>query len=286
MFNKLKYYLPGVAESWLLIIILILGGSIFAALFNISIAILLPSLSSVAEILSYPLIFVPPAIFIFFSLKKSFLNITSEDYTPPYVELDRANFGKLGIGVSFILIFLMVFSINIITEPLTYWMGIPDFLEEFMGKIHSNAITTFLSVVIFASILEELFCRGVILRALLYHTSPAKAIILSAFMFGIIHLNPWQAIPAFILGVFMGWIYWRTHSLWATIFIHFVNNGFSYFVTILFPDLPAHFGFVDIIPNRYYYIIYAVSLLYTVTVILIMNKNYDKTISIKIPSHS
>ena len=155
-----------------------------------------------------------------------------------------------------------------------------------MNQIHSNKISTFISIVLFAPVLEEFFCRGIILRGLLHHVTPTKAIVLSAFIFGVMHLNSWQAIPAFIIGLFMGWIYWRTHSLWATIFIHFVNNGFSYIITILFPNLPIDFGFVDLIPSNYYYIIYALSLTYTIVIILLMNKNYDKTIPIKIQPHT
>lgn len=155
-----------------------------------------------------------------------------------------------------------------------------------MSQIHTNKVLTFISIAIFAPILEELFCRGIILRGLLHHISPTKAILLSALMFGVMHLNPWQAIPAFILGIFMGWIYWRTNSLLATIFIHFTNNGFSYFVTLMWPDLPAHFGFVDLIPNNYYYLIYAIALFFTLFAFIIMNKNYEKIIPNKIQSNT
>jgi len=282
MLNKLKYYLPNIAQSWLLIIIMTLVGSALVALFNFILAQIFPLLSTTIALLSYPLLFIPPGIFILFSLKKLFHNRLLGNNEPPSLKINNPNFGKLGAGISFIFLFFLVFSINLTTEPLTYWMGTPDFLEQFMNQIQDNKLSSFISVVLFAPILEELFCRGIILRGLLHHTSPAKAILLSALMFGIMHLNPWQAIPAFILGLFMGWIYWKTHSLWATIFIHFVNNGFSFIVTIIFPELPTHFGFVDIIPNSYYYLIYAIALIYTVSVILIMNKNYDKIIPVKI----
>lgn len=286
MFRNLKFYLPNIAQSWLLILILVAGGSTLVALFSFCMSLLFPSFTITIQLLSYPLIFIPPAIYIFFSLKKTALNSIFLNYDRPWVKINKPNFGKLGALATFILLFFLLFSINLTTEPLTYWMGTSEFLEEFMKQISTNKISTFISVVIFAPILEELFCRGIILRGLLHHTSPIKAIILSAFMFGIMHLNPWQAIPAFIIGLLMGWIYWRTQSIWATIFLHFVNNGFSYFVTLLFPNLPAHFGFVDIIPTSYYYLIYAIALLYSVAVILIMNKNYDKIIPIKIQAHS
>ena len=286
MINNLKYYLPNVAQSWLLIITLIVGGSILSALIGYIVALFFPYLAETSLLLSYPVIFIPPALLILFSIKQASYSSLIQDYTPPSSEINSPNFGKLGVVLSFVLIFFLLFSINLVTEPLTYWMGTPEFLEQLMKQIHTNKISTFLSIVLFAPLLEELFCRGIILRGLLHHTTPIKAIALSALMFGIMHLNLWQAIPAFILGAFMGWIYWRTHSLWATIFIHFVNNGFSYIVTILYPNLPSHFGFVDLIPNNYYYLTYAIALLFTLGALLLMNKNYDKIIPIKIQSHS
>lgn len=286
MINNLKYYLPNVAQSWLLIITLIVGGSILSALIGYIIALFFPYLAETSLLLSYPIIFIPPSLLILFSIKQASYSSLIQDYTPPSSEINSPNFGKLGVVISFVLIFFLLFSINLVTEPLTYWMGTPEFLEQLMKQIHTNKISTFLSIVLFAPLLEELFCRGIILRGLLHHTTPIKAIALSALMFGIMHLNPWQAIPAFILGVFMGWVYWRTHSLWATIFIHFVNNGFSYIVTLLYPNLPSHFGFVDLIPNNYYYLTYAIALLFTLGALLLMNKYYDKIIPIKIQSHS
>ncbi|MBP5637279.1 MAG: CPBP family intramembrane metalloprotease, partial [Bacteroidales bacterium] len=56
---------------------------------------------------------------------------------------------------------------------------------------------------------------------------PVWAIVVSALFFALIHLNPWQALNAFIIGVVMGVVYYRTGSLLLTMLIHFVNNGFS-----------------------------------------------------------
>ncbi len=105
-------------------------------------------------------------------------------------------------------------------------------------------------------------------------------------IFGIIHLNPWQAIPAFLVGSLMGWVYWKTRSLWATIFIHFINNGFAYIVTVFFPELPDDASYYDMIPGTYYYILYLIALVYAVATILIMNKYYEQPVSDKIPADS
>ncbi|WP_409994892.1 CPBP family intramembrane glutamic endopeptidase [Chitinophaga pinensis] len=36
---------------------------------------------------------------------------------------------------------------------------------------------------------------------------PRKAIVISALFFGLIHLNPWQALPAFCIGLLLGWVF-------------------------------------------------------------------------------
>ena len=45
-----------------------------------------------------------------------------------------------------------------------------------------------------------------------------------AFIFGIVHFNPWQFIGAFLLGIVLGVVYYKTKSLLMSIFLHFFNN--------------------------------------------------------------
>ena len=72
--------------------------------------------------------------------------------------------------------------------------------------------------------------------------------------------------PVFIAGIFLGWVYWKTHSLWACIFIHAVNNGTAYFIQLLNPQLPAGCTYKDFLdmhmPGIYWivFVIFAVSL--------------------------
>lgn len=87
--------------------------------------------------------------------------------------------------------------------------------------------SSFLVTAIFAPIFEEWLCRGMVLRGLLSKMKPAWAIVISALFFAVIHMNPWQALNAFLIGLIMGYIYYKTGSLWLTMLIHFVNNGTS-----------------------------------------------------------
>ena len=105
----------------------------------------------------------------------------------------------------------------------------PEWLEEALKSMTSgNFWLNFLCVSIFAPIFEEWLCRGMILRGLLDRgVKPVWAIIFSAVFFGLIHLNIWQMIPAILIGVVLGYVYWKTRSLKLTMLMHFTNNTMS-----------------------------------------------------------
>lgn len=88
-------------------------------------------------------------------------------------------------------------------------------------------------MVIAAPIIEEILCRGIILKGLLKNYQPSKAILISAVFFGAIHLNPWQAIPAFFGGLFLGWAYYKTQSVIPGMIIHATINGTAALILFL-----------------------------------------------------
>lgn len=109
-----------------------------------------------------------------------------------------------------------------------------------------------LSTAVFAPFFEEWLCRGMVLRGLLQKTNPTTAIIVSSLFFALIHLNPWQAIPAFILGCLFGIVYYKTGSLKLTMLMHCVNNSFSVLLSQL-PGTADKESFSDIITSPYLY---------------------------------
>ncbi|MDP3452736.1 MAG: CPBP family intramembrane metalloprotease [Bacteroidales bacterium] len=280
MFKRYSYFLPDLLQSWVIVLLLLtVAGGLTALIVNLLLLHLFPALSGGIEIVTYPLIFIPAAIYIHLCVTKDERRVKADEATiRESAPFNKPDFGKLGVIKTFMLLVPLVFAFNLITEPLSKWMGVPDFLETLLVQINENKIISFISVVIFAPLLEEILCRGVILRSLLKHTTPLKAIVWSSVMFGVMHMNPWQAIPAFMIGLLIGWIYWRSGSLWSAIFIHFINNGFSYTITVLFPQLPANYGFIDIIPEGFYFPVYLFSLIFILATIYIMDKNYGKVI--------
>lgn len=283
MFNKLNTFLPDLNQSLIILALTTVAGSIISVLGGWAVYLLFPPLVPYKQFMMYPLVFLPPAIYIYWKIAyQKKIAFVSEATEIPVVPINNPGFGRLGGFLSFIIFFFLIFAFNIVTEPLSSWMGIPDFIKEVMKQMKENPLTMFISVAVFAPLFEEVLCRGIILRGLLHYYSPWKAILWSSAMFAIMHLNPWQAIPAFLIGGLMGWIYYKTRSLWATIFIHFLNNSFSFAITVLFPKLPDDVTFSSIIPGNYYYITFLIALLFTVGAIYLMNQKYDKPVSDKI----
>lgn len=94
--------------------------------------------------------------------------------------------------------------------------------EALLNTASQTGIFTFLAMVVAAPILEELIFRGIILDGLLKNYSPIKFI--SSFLFGLVHLNPWQFVGGLLFGIFIGWVYYRSGSLSLSIIIHAAAN--------------------------------------------------------------
>ena len=90
------------------------------------------------------------------------------------------------------------------------------------GKL--PGIFTLLQSLIAAPILEELIFRGIILDGLLKKYSPTKSILISSLIFGLIHLDRFQFVTALLMGIFIGWVYYRSRSLTLSIIIHALAN--------------------------------------------------------------
>ncbi len=146
------------------------------------------------------------------------------NYKPAYFDLI-----PLVIVVSYAFLIVGESTVFLLPEPTGFWKVIYDELNKSMEKIFSNYIAGFLMVAVAAPILEETLFRGIILRALLKKYKPYKAILWSAIAFGIFHLNPWQFLYATVLGLFLGYMYWKTKSLFYPILIHFMLNSTAFF---------------------------------------------------------
>ena len=90
-----------------------------------------------------------------------------------------------------------------------------------------------IAVAIVTPIAEELMFRGYILDSIRRIHGDWPAIIGSAILFGLVHINPFLVGQAFIGGVIYGWIRIRTGSLLPSIACHMMWNIMALSVTYL-----------------------------------------------------
>ena len=90
-----------------------------------------------------------------------------------------------------------------------------------------------IAVAIVTPIAEELMFRGYILDSIRRIHGDWPAIIGSAILFGLVHINPFLVGQAFIGGVIYGWIRIRTGSLLPSIACHMIWNIMALSVTYL-----------------------------------------------------
>ena len=156
-------------------------------------------------------------------------------------------------------------------EPLSAWLPpMPEALEQAMSALMDGPVwVSFLLVSVFAPFFEEWLCRGIVLRGLLQKTRPAVAIAVSAAFFAILHMNPWQAIPAFLLGLLFGYVYYKTGSLKLTMLMHFVNNTFALMISKV-PSLADAENFMEVLCPWKYTCIYIAAVLFLVSTVVIL----------------
>ena len=97
----------------------------------------------------------------------------------------------------------------------------------------------YVAIGILAPLAEEVVFRGAILRTLLGIMSKKNhwvAIMISAAIFGVVHANLAQFINALLMGLLLGWMYYRTGSLVPGILLHWVNNTMAYVLANIMPQ--------------------------------------------------
>jgi membrane protease YdiL (CAAX protease family) len=90
----------------------------------------------------------------------------------------------------------------------------------------SQFIINLLVMSVLAAAGEEIFFRGILLRVLSkWFGNIHVGILTSALIFTLVHFQPYKILPMLTLGIFLGYVYYRTKSIWVPICIHAINNA-------------------------------------------------------------
>jgi membrane protease YdiL (CAAX protease family) len=117
---------------------------------------------------------------------------------------------------------------QVVLLSLLAFIHLPNIAEaSFRDLVKQPALALFV-MCIAAPALEELVFRGIVLRGLLKNYAPWVAISQSALLFGLVHLNPALTVAAGFIGLLLGWLYYRTQSLWLCMAMHSLHNFLAF----------------------------------------------------------
>lgn len=163
--------------------------------------------------------------------------VKSKEKVTDYLYVNRApKIGATLLGCAGILSVNYVFTIISDAEEVIFSrVGVLADVMEMLG-IGDDPISNvlyFFILVVAPAVLEEFCFRGAICGRLAKYNGTA-AVLLSSILFSLIHMNISQIPFAFAAGLLMGYVYLRTGSIWSSVLIHAVNNGFAFFGEYLF----------------------------------------------------
>ncbi len=151
--------------------------------------------------------------------------------------------------VPFLLISLasLQFFMNEISFRIDKLLPPPGWFMELFNRLFESDFGIWggiFRVVVLAPVVEELIFRGVIFSGFQRIYSSFWAIFFSALLFSVFHLNPWQLLPTFLLGLLVGFVRWRTGSLLAAIFTHALHNGMV-FLSVIYHESYESLGWMQ-----------------------------------------
>ncbi len=132
--------------------------------------------------------------------------------------------------------FVLWAGIFLFTLLAAFVMGMlfPDMGRELTGMntllSSGNIVILIFSVGLFPAIGEELLVRGFILGALRRITTKWPAIVISALLFGVLHVHPARMLTTFIIGIALSYMVLVSESLFPAILIHALHNILLLFV--------------------------------------------------------
>ncbi|MBR5256261.1 MAG: CPBP family intramembrane metalloprotease [Bacteroidales bacterium] len=264
LFSGHAWYVPGIKGMFGFIGWYLLGallGGIAALILGLFMSP--EAIQKYSMIVVYPLQFLPAMIYAANQSRKNMIfdagYVLDNKHTSPY------SFALI-VLITIVMTFASMFAFDLpnywnmqLTNKSSVLSEFYDMFTEVMKEMTGGPFwSSFLVVAIFAPIFEEWLCRGMVLRGLLTKMKPVWAIVISALFFAVIHANPWQALNAFLIGLLMGYVYYKTGSLLLTMLMHFINNGTAVVLSNI-ESLKDYDYWIDIMGKQNYTITFLLS---------------------------
>lgn len=107
----------------------------------------------------------------------------------------------------------------------------PELESMFQVVLKANSLGDWLILIVaavfLAGLFEEMLFRGFLQNALEEKMDITRAVLATAFIFSLFHINPWWLVQIVLLGVILGVMAWKSNSIFPSALVHGINNGIA-----------------------------------------------------------
>lgn len=167
--------------------------------------------------------------------------LTIRKYQLPWRSLGLRKFDLTTVAIGCgLMIFSFIF--NFFYNLALLFKGIHSPIEvESLFQTAASPWLIFLTGIIIAPLVEEIFFRGFLFTGLREKYGWIAAALISAGLFAAVHLQPLTIPPIFLMGLIFAYLYQRTESIWPAVIMHFATNTLglvaAYMVSQLGPQV-------------------------------------------------
>jgi membrane protease YdiL (CAAX protease family) len=140
-------------------------------------------------------------------------------------------FGFKGIKVA---TFFQTILLVIVVSPMSMFANVlsqfivPNVMVQSVDQFASESVgLTLVATVLCAPVVEEIVCRGFFTNRINKTMSFTAAAIISALMFGVLHMNINQFCYATVLGLIFAYTNRASGSIFTSMIMHIVFNGYN-----------------------------------------------------------
>jgi membrane protease YdiL (CAAX protease family) len=148
------------------------------------------------------------------------------------VQLRQLGFFKPEVGVGFLVLALLLVINYGFHWFFVYLYDQGSRSESWLYKTDLGGPAMFVLLCLIPGITEEIAFRGLIQHWLHTVLKPWRAMVLASALFTALHLSVLSAPYIFGLGMLLGWVKWKSRSLYPSMLMHIVHN---WVVVAVFP---------------------------------------------------
>jgi len=145
--------------------------------------------------------------------------LSTRKHAQPSVNLNPVALGLLvaGFFAGFNIVEMMIFGLTDIMRFFPSYNEVSDLLSG------GSLVMQIISVGVAAPVVEELVFRGILISRMRWLPAWA-AVLIQAALFGLVHMNLFQGLYAFLAGLLLGWVFVKYRSIIMVIIGHMAYN--------------------------------------------------------------